>query len=287
MPSEQQIWSGQTERLDRVLTTLGLSRSRSSAAQLITAGEVTINGALAQKSGAKVTAGDVLAVNAQREYVSRAAHKLIAALDHFEIDVADITALDLGASTGGFTQVLLERGAEMVVAVDVGHDQLDPQLRGDPRVRVVEGCNARNLTLEELRERSGVNVHVSTESYVEDGAARASRQPDAHEHSGRRIDLIAADLSFISLRLVIPAISTLLGPGAACVFLVKPQFEVGRTGIRDGIVTDEALARAAVADVIACAEEHQLQLQGQISSPITGEHGNQEFLTYFVQGGTA
>lgn len=174
------LWNGAPQRLDRVAVELGLVRSRSRAAELIGAGGIAIDGVPATKPGAKVTAGARVSVTGDDHYVSRGAHKLVAALDEFALDATGRLALDLGASTGGFTQVLLERGANTVLAVDVGHDQLAPELRGDDRVRVVEGCNARELDADMLAELTGV---------------------------ADRPSLVVADLSFISLTLILPAIT--------------------------------------------------------------------------------
>ncbi len=248
-------WQGAPERLDLVLPELGLARSRSRAAELIAAGRVRVDGAVATKAGARVARGSAIAVEGADRYFSRAADKLIAGIDAFGVEPRGRLALDLGASTGGFTQVLLERGAREVLAVDVGHGQLAEEIREDPAVRVVEGCNARELTPELLAELTGTAEAPS---------------------------LVVADLSFISLTLVLPAIAAVAARDAELVLLVKPQFEVGRQGIREGIVVDPALAEAAVARVIARAEELGLSSHGLVPSPVAGEHGNREFLAYFV-----
>jgi 23S rRNA (cytidine1920-2'-O)/16S rRNA (cytidine1409-2'-O)-methyltransferase len=180
-------------------------------------------------------------------YVSRAALKLIAGLDAFGFDPAGVTALDLGASTGGFAQVLLERGAAHVIAVEVGHGQLDPALAADPRVTLHEGLSVRELTRDHL--------------------------------SGRRIGAVVADLSFISLKLALPPALALAEPGAWGVFLVKPQFEVGRAALgKGGIVRDPALARQAADDVSAWLEGQGWRVAGVKASPIAGGDGNVEFL---------
>lgn len=256
----QASWAGAPERLDRAVAATGLARSRTRAAELIAAGLVLVDGHPGKKAGEIVVPGSTMIVNSEERYVSRAAHKLIAGLDAFAVNPAGRSALDLGASTGGFTQVLLERGAREVVALDVGHAQLAPELRDDPRVRVVEGCNAREITPELLASLSGAE-HAPT--------------------------LLVSDLSFISLTLVLPAMARVSPPESEIILLIKPQFEVGRTGIREGIVRDDALAREAVKRVIACAAELGLNPRGVVPAPITGEHGNQEFLAYFVQGGAA
>lgn len=254
------VWQGALERLDRVLPELGLVRSRSRAAELIASGDVRVDGRVATKAGARVGVGSTIAVSGNDRYVSRGAHKLIAGLDGFGIEAAGRLALDLGASTGGFTQVLLERGAREVLAVDVGHDQLVPELRKDPRVRVVEGCNARELTAEGLAADTGV-VEAPT--------------------------LVVADLSFISLTLILPAIARVAAPRAELILLIKPQFEVGRTGIREGIVVDPALRAEAIRTVLGSAAENGFAVQGLEPSPIAGSHGNREFLVHLSRGGDA
>ncbi|WP_446720248.1 TlyA family RNA methyltransferase [Leucobacter sp. OLDS2] len=254
------VWQGALERLDRVLPELGLVRSRSRAAELIASGDVRVDGRVATKAGARVGVGSTIAVSGNDRYVSRGAHKLIAGLDGFGVETAGRLALDLGASTGGFTQVLLERGAREVLAVDVGHDQLVAELREDPRVRVVEGCNARELTAEGLAADTGV-VEAPT--------------------------LVVADLSFISLTLILPAIARVAAPRAELILLIKPQFEVGRTGIREGIVVDPALRAEAIRTVLGSAAENGFAVQGLEPSPIAGSHGNREFLVHLSRGGDA
>ncbi|WP_416550132.1 TlyA family RNA methyltransferase [Leucobacter sp. BZR 635] len=248
-------WAGAAERLDRALVELGLVRSRSRAAELIAAGSVDIDGNPAGKPGARVREGSLVTVRGDDHYVSRGAHKLLAALDRFGIDPGGRLALDLGASTGGFTQVLLERGAREVLAVDVGHDQLAPELRADDRVRVVEGCNARALDAEVLARLTGVD---------------------------ERPTLVVADLSFISLTLILPAITRCTGEGADLALLIKPQFEVGR--VRDGIVTDPAQWASAIDKVLAAAAANELRVLGLEPSPIAGGEGNREFLVHLVRG---
>lgn len=249
-------WQEEPERLDRVLPALGLARSRSQAAELIAQRLVSLDGSIVAKASARVDPGTKVRVEGASHYVSRAAQKLLAGLDEFGVSPAGLTALDVGASTGGFTQVLLERGALEVLAVDVGHDQLAASIREDPRVRVVEGCNARDLTPQMLAELTGV--------------AQAPQ-------------LVVADISFISLELVLPAIRDVAAEHADLVLLIKPQFEVGRQGVSGGIVTDPELAIAAVGRVIASALELGLTCRGVALSPITGEHGNREVLAHFVR----
>jgi len=240
-------------RLDTALAARGLARSRTHAARLIAEGLVTVDGAPVLKPSHAVRDDQRLEVAAGDHYVSRAAHKLVAALDGFDVHPAGRLALDVGASTGGFTQVLLERGATRVIALDVGHGQLAPLIRSDARVSVVEGANARELTTASLARLSGI-----------------AQVPD----------LVVADLSFISLTTVLPALVDTVGTGADFVLLVKPQFEVGRTGIREGIVRDQGLRQDAVNGVLWAAWDLGLPTAGVLSSPIAGSAGNREALVW-------
>lgn len=243
-------------RLDVALAERGLARSRSQAAELIAGGHVLVDDAVVTKASTKVDAESSVQVHGGDHYVSRAAHKLIAGLDEFSVNPSGRLVLDLGASTGGFTQVLLEREARKVIALDVGHGQLVESLRSDTRVHLVEGSNARELTPEVLAAISGVREAP---------------------------DLVVGDLSFISLTLVLPAIASVAAASAQLVLLIKPQFEVGRQGLRDGIVKDSGLADSAVRKVVASAEGLGFKTRGLMPSPITGEHGNREYLAYFVR----
>lgn len=240
-----------TQRLDAAVATRGLARSRTQAAQLIEAGLVSVDGTPVVKTSVKVDDDQVITVAASDHYVSRAAHKLIAALDAFDLDVGGRVALDLGASTGGFVQVLRERGATTVIALDVGHGQLAPEIAADPAVVAVEGCNVRYLTRDSLTEVSGVSA---------------------------RPRIVTGDLSFISLALVLPAITAVADPAADIVLLIKPQFEVGRTGVREGLVLDGGLRADAVNAVLWAAWDLGLGTAGLIASPIAGARGNQEYL---------
>lgn len=240
-------------RLDAELVRRGLARSRGLAVEAITGGRVTVDGRPVVKPSHPVTEASELAVSGDDGYVSRAAGKLAAALDAFPIDVAGRLALDLGASTGGFTQVLLERGAREVIALDVGHDQLHPSIRDDARVRVVEGVNARDLDATALAAVSGTD---------------------------ERPDLVVADLSFISVRMVLPALVATTGTAIDAVILVKPQFEVGRGGVREGIVRDRDLRQDAVRDVVWAAWDAGLATRGMIPSPVIGSNGNREYLLH-------
>jgi 23S rRNA (cytidine1920-2'-O)/16S rRNA (cytidine1409-2'-O)-methyltransferase len=239
-------------RLDVALAERGLARSRTQAAKLIEGGSVTVNGMPAVRASAPVRESDELVVALPDRYVSRGAHKLIAALDAFSIDPRDRVALDAGVSTGGFSQVLLERGARRVLAVDVGHGQLDRSLAHEERLILREGVNARNLTRESMTGLFGDEV----------------------------VDLVVADLSFISILQVLPALIDVAEPGADFVILVKPQFEVGRSGVREGIVRDPGIRADAVAAVMWGAYDLGLGTAGLIPSPIAGSHGNKEFLLW-------
>lgn len=244
-------------RLDVVLVARGLVRSRSRAASLIVDGLVTVDGRAVVRPSTRVRPEQAVEVEQADHYVSRGAHKLIGALDGFGIPVAGRTALDAGASTGGFSQVLLERGAALVIAVDVGHDQLDPVVAAEPRLRSFEGVNVRGLDPEGLSALLG---------------------------GPERPDLVVADLSFISLTTVLPALRRTAVDDAGFVLLVKPQFEVGRQGVREGIVHDPVLRSDAVSRVLWAAHDVGLGTAGLMPSPITGTHGNREFLAWLTSG---
>ena len=241
------------QRLDAALAARGLARSRTHAATLIAAGVVTVDGRPVVKPSAKVGEASEIVVAASDHYVSRAAHKLIAALDGFGVDPADRIVLDAGASTGGFTQVLLGRGARTVLAVDVGHGQLARELDDAPGLVLVEGCNVRTLDRPTLANLTGVEEPPS---------------------------LVTADLSFISLTTVLPALRATATDAADFVLLVKPQFEVGRGGVREGVVRDAALRAEAVANVLWAAFDLGVGTVGVLSSPIAGSHGNHEYLVH-------
>lgn len=247
------------QRLDAALAARGLARSRTHAQELLDKGVVRVDGKPIIKAAFKVSEASLIEVEGLDHYVSRAAHKLIAALDSFDVSAAGRNALDVGASTGGFTQVLLERGVEHVVALDVGHNQISPKFRGDDRVSIVEGVNARYLTRGNLSGILGREVEP---------------------------DLVVADLSFISLTQVIPALVATATPQADFVLLIKPQFEVGRTGVREGIVTNPALREDAINGVLWSAWDAGLETAGIISSPILGGAGNHEYVAWFRSGRT-
>ena len=245
------------QRLDAALAARGLARSRTHAQELLDKGIVRVDGKPILKAAFKVSDTSLIEVEGLDHYVSRAAHKLIAALDAFDVTVTGRQAMDVGASTGGFTQVLLERGVAHVVALDVGHNQISPKFRGDDRVSIVEGVNARYLTAANL---AGILGHPY--------------EPN----------LVVADLSFISLTHVIPALVATAAPDADLVLLIKPQFEVGRTGVREGIVTNPALREDAVNAVLWNAWDAGLETAGIVSSPILGGAGNHEYVVWFRAG---
>jgi 23S rRNA (cytidine1920-2'-O)/16S rRNA (cytidine1409-2'-O)-methyltransferase len=241
-------------RLDVELVARGLARSRNHAASLIRDGRVSVDGRAGVKPAATVNQGARIDVDEDDGWVSRAALKLVTALDAFAIDPQGFVCLDAGASTGGFSQVLLARGAAFVLAVDVGHGQLSSQL--EPAIR-----DGRLVSLE------GVNVR-------ELEAASA-----AHHLSGRPVDLVVADLSFIGLGLVLPALRA-VAPDAEFVVLIKPQFEVGKGGVREGIVRDAGLRAEAIEHVLWAAHDNGLRTVGLAPSPILGTHGNSEYLAH-------
>lgn len=237
-------------RVDAELVRRGLARSRQQAAELIGAGRVNINGMPAAKPATAVAVTATLTVEDadQRSWVSRGAHKLMGALDAFQLAVDDRRCLDVGASTGGFTEVLLDRGAREVVAADVGYGQLAWSLRTDPRVTVLERTNVRDLTPETI---------------------------------GGRVDLLVADLSFISLSTVLPALTACTSPDADIVPMVKPQFEVGKGRVgAGGVVSDPDLRAAAVLTVARRATELGWSTVDVTASPLPGPSGNVEYFLH-------
>jgi 23S rRNA (cytidine1920-2'-O)/16S rRNA (cytidine1409-2'-O)-methyltransferase len=239
-------------RLDALLVERGLAASRERARALILAGQVLVDGKPASKAGDNVPLDTTVAlVTPDHPYVSRGGLKLAHALDHFHIEAIARTALDIGASTGGFTDVLLHRGAAHVVALDVGHGQLDWRLRNDRRVTVLERINARHVT------------------------------PSTFGAEPALFEIVTIDVSFISLRLILPAVPQLLRPQADIVVLVKPQFEAGRAEVgKGGIVKDPAVHRRVIDEVIAEAERLGLTCVAETPSPIEGMEGNREFLLH-------
>jgi 23S rRNA (cytidine1920-2'-O)/16S rRNA (cytidine1409-2'-O)-methyltransferase len=239
-------------RLDTILVERGLVPSRERARALILAGQVRVNGQPLTKAGAAVPDTATVTVDTpDHPYVGRGGVKLAHALDVFGVVAEGRTALDVGASTGGFTDVLLQRGARQVVALDVGQGQLDWKIRSDPRVVVLERLNARTLT-------------------------RGDLPADALP-----CDIITIDVSFISLRHILPVLPPLLAAHGDVVALVKPQFEAGREDVgKGGIVRDPDVQARAVAEVTAAAERLGFHRAGMVESPITGMEGNREFLLH-------
>jgi 23S rRNA (cytidine1920-2'-O)/16S rRNA (cytidine1409-2'-O)-methyltransferase len=237
------------QRLDLLLVERGLAATRAQAQALIMAGSVRVGDELATRPAQLVAADAPVTVAERLPYVSRGGVKLAGALATFGIDVSERVALDVGASTGGFTDCLLQGGARRVYAIDVGYGQLDWQLRQDPRVAVLERTNIRHLqALPELA------------------------------------DLATIDVSFISLRLVLPAVRRLLRPGGEVIALVKPQFEAGRGQTRRGVVRDPAVHRQVLADLADWCQTHGWTIRGIAPSPLRGPAGNREFFLWLAAG---
>lgn len=239
------------ERLDLLMVERGLVESRQKAQALIMAGEVRVNDVVCTKAGQAVPQSAEIRVQSPLPYVSRGGLKLEAALDHFQIQVDGLLVMDVGASTGGFTHCLLQRGARKVLAVDVGHGQLDLKLRQDPRVVVLERCNIRYLTPADLEELP----HMAT-----------------------------VDVSFISLRLVLPAVAGLLREGRVGILaLVKPQFEVGRKHVGPGgVVRDRELHRRVLEEIAGVGRFLGFEASEPFPCPLLGPKGNQEFFIWFT-----
>ena len=243
------------ERLDRALVTRGLVSSREEAARVILAGAVRVGGSIADKPARLVSPMEEVMITGPRSpYVGRGGEKLAAALDQFKIDPKGFVCFDVGCSTGGFTDCLLQRGASKVYAVDVGYGQFDWRLWQDPRVVLWERTNVRYLEPDRISEP---------------------------------IDLIVIDVSFISLTMVLPPVVQTLAPQGSIVTLIKPQFEVGKGQVgKGGIVRDDGLREGAVEKVAACATEFGLMLVERIDSPVEGRKGNREILAWFRRGVT-
>jgi 23S rRNA (cytidine1920-2'-O)/16S rRNA (cytidine1409-2'-O)-methyltransferase len=241
--------SRRKQRIDLLLVERGLSSSRTEAQRLIMAGEVRVGDQVVSKPGTQVPAEATVSVAQGLPYVSRGGLKLEAALDEFSVRVEDKVVADVGASTGGFTDCLLQRGAKRVYAIDVGYGQLAWPLRNDERVVVMERTNARNLS--ELPEP----VHLAT-----------------------------VDVSFISLTLILPRVREWLVPGGAVIALIKPQFEAGRAQVgKGGVVRDPAVHRQVLQHILTWADQNGVPPQGLIRSPIKGPAGNVEFLAKLVR----
>lgn len=238
------------ERLDKLLVDRGLATSRAKAQALILAGDVLVNGQPAAKAGSLIEASARLELQAALPYVSRGGLKLAAALDAFGVDVSGRVCADVGACTGGFTDVLLQRGAERVYAIDVGYGQLDWKLRQDSRVKILERTNARYL--ESLPEP---------------------------------VQLVVIDVSFISLKLIVPAGQKWLTPTGDLIALIKPQFEAGREQIgKGGLIKDPAIHEQVLNGILGQATSWEMTPAGLIRSPIVGASGNVEFLLWLRPG---
>lgn len=241
-------------RLDQLLVQRGLADSRARAKEMVEAGDVKVSGAIADNPARQVSNAEPLEVMAPPpRFVSRGGEKLVAALDRFAIDPTNLHVLDVGASTGGFTDALLQRGAREVVALDVGHGHLHEKLRRDPRVRVIERCNARHLTPGALGDKL--------------------------------FDLVVCDVSFISLRTLAPVLAGgLSGDDAMLIALIKPQFEAGRAEVSKGggVIRSPAIWEKAIKDVVVAMAEEGAALMGVMASPLHGASGNTEFLGVFA-----
>jgi len=240
-------------RLDQLLVSRKFFATRSRASDAIKRGHVTINGIVAEKPGQRVEGASNISISDPAlKYVSRAALKLLSALDDFDVDVSGAIAADIGASTGGFSQILLERGAARVYAVDVGHDQLAQSLRDDARVISMEGLNARHIT---------------------------------RTHIPEPLDVIVCDVSFISLKLALPQVLGLAAANAHLIALIKPQFEVGRKNLgKGGIVRDDEVRQKAVRDITTwLTDDMKWRVSGLIPSPVSGSDGNEEFLLHAIK----
>lgn len=250
---------GRLRRLDAELVRRGLARSRQHAAELVTAGRVSVSGQVATKVATQLDAADPVLVSTAEhgpDYVSRGAHKLVGALDAFpDVVVAGRRCLDVGASTGGFTDVLLRRGAGSVVAVDVGYGQLAWPIRQDARVTVLDRTNVRDLTPQQVAPAP---------------------------------DLVVADLSFISLRLVVGVLASCAAPGSDLLLMVKPQFEIGRERLGSGgVVRDPGLRAETVVAVGVAAGAVGLVVLGAVASPLPGPSGNVEYFLRLVNAADA
>jgi 23S rRNA (cytidine1920-2'-O)/16S rRNA (cytidine1409-2'-O)-methyltransferase len=237
------------DRLDQILLARGLFSSRSRARDAIERGTVRINGEVITKPGQQVFPGVEITVDdPARDYVSRAALKLASGLDHFRLDPEGRTCLDIGISTGGFAEILLQRGAAHVIGIDVGHGQLHARLKAEPRLTSFEGLNARDL--------------------------------DRSHLGGRKVDAIVSDVSFISLKLALPPALGLAEPGSFALLLVKPQFEAGREAIgKNGLLKDPGLGPKIAEDLSAWLDQQPgWKSVGTMASPLTGGDGNREYL---------
>lgn len=236
-------------RLDELLVNRGIAESRTAAQRLVMEGKVRVKDHPSPKSGNKYSDDIEVELIAESRFVSRGGEKLEGAFKEFNLDVTGLKCLDVGASTGGFTDCLLQNGAEHVIALDVGIDQLHPRLRENPRVTVIEKFNARNL--------------------------KASDLPYTPEFA-------VCDVSFISLKIILPPLAAVLAPGSGIVTLIKPQFEAGRGQVgKGGVVRDEAVRQEVISSIKSFGESIGLVWNGVAESPITGSKGNIEYTAYW------
>ncbi len=273
-------------RLDQALVERALCDSREQAKRLVLAGAVRVNGHPAKKASDTIKPGDEITVDAPEKFVSRGGHKLEHALAHFKLDVTGLTAIDLGASTGGFTDCLLQRGAARVFAVDVGQGQLAWKLRSDPRVVVMEKTNARFLKPEQFNAEKHPTFNIQPQTSkpsvatppssawgLESSMSNISAEPPA--------DLVVVDCSFISLKIILPPAVPLLRPGGKIVALIKPQFEAGKAEADKGrgVITDTAIHKRVLTELREfVAAQAGLCWRGVVESPLLGPAGNKEFL---------
>jgi len=272
-------------RLDQALVERGLCESREKAKRAVMAGTVKINGQLARKPSDSVKPTDELSLAEPEKFVSRGGHKLEHALEHFRLNVSGLTAIDLGASTGGFTDCLLQRGAARVFAVDVGQGQLAWKLRRDRRVVVMEKTNARELTVQDFQvEDRGSRMEDRGLKAEGRGLGETVPHLPSTLHtppSPPTADLITIDCSFISLRKILPPAVALLRPSGNIVALVKPQFEAGKAEADkgEGVITDPAVHERVLRELEAfVAQDKTLRWHGVTESPLLGPAGNKEFL---------
>ena len=241
----------QKVRLDQLLLDRGLVESREKARRLIMAGEVLVNGEVVDKPGRRVRADSKIEVKEKERYVGRGGYKIESAWEDFKFDVSGKVVCDIGASTGGFTDFLLQRGAKKVYAVDVGRGQLHWRLRNDPRVVVMEKFNARYLTEEDL---------------------------------GEKVDFVTCDVSFISVKKIIPAIRRILKDGGEALILVKPQFEAGKKDVKGGVVKDKGVQKRVLRDIIDELERNGFAVKGLTFSKVRGVKGNIEYFVLAEKG---
>jgi 23S rRNA (cytidine1920-2'-O)/16S rRNA (cytidine1409-2'-O)-methyltransferase len=266
-------------RLDQALVERGLCESREKAKRAIMAGTVKVNGQLARKASDAIKPDDELGLTEPEKFVSRGGHKLEHALEHFQLKVSGLTAIDLGTSTGGFTDCLLQRGAAKVFAVDVGQGQLAWKLRRDKRVVVMEKTNARNVRPEDFRVQ-GRGARVEGNAAVDTRHSTLDTFPPA--------DLVVIDCSFISLRKILPPAVALLRPLGNIVALIKPQFEAGKAEVDkgEGVITDPAIHERVLRELEEfVAGNTQLSWRGVTESPLLGPAGNKEFLVLIEKTG--